>query len=206
MKNKLINEIAECLKIENRSRDYNGNRLLDIPFMIAALDQHLTNKEYEDLLYDLERYDYGVQYIEENPEDYYSDGSIRIQLAEKNCEDNEYEYYVDRMLDYEYKIDFLHDERYWGYCECTKDDLDYDARHDCCGHGCDWTAPAFSISKIIHIGYNSFNGDEHDFWDYEDKFNNVTQKDKEEAEKQSKIRRLQEEKERIERELESLSK
>ncbi|WP_133015006.1 hypothetical protein [Clostridium cuniculi] len=206
MKDKLINEIVECLKIKNRDRDYNGNRRLDIPFMIAALDQHLTNKEYEDLLYDLERYDYGIQYIEENPEDYYSDGSIRIQLAEKNCEDNKYEYYVDRMLDYEYKIDFLHDERYCGYCECEEGYEDYDARYRCCGHGCDWTAPAFSISKIIHIGYNSFDGDEHDFWDYKDKFNNVTQKDKEEAEKRSKIRRLQEEKERIERELESLSK
>lgn len=205
MKDKLINEIIECLERENNSREYYDKRLLDIPFMIAALDQHLSNEEYIKLLCDIDKYDYMVQYIEADSEDYYSDGSISIQLAEKNNNGEEY-YYVDRVLDYEYKINFHHDERMWGYCQCTKDYPDYDARYDCCGHGCDWTAPAFSVEKIIHIGYNSFDGDEHDFWDYEDKFNNITQKDKEEAEKQSKIKRLLEEKERIEKELESLSK
>ena len=91
---------------------------------------------------------------------------------------------------YSYKIEFGKDDRSWGYCTCTNEDQDYREDKDCCGHGCDWTAPTISIKKIISLGNNGWTGDEHDYWDFEDNFyksNDELAKGKEEQEKLDRI-------------------
>ena len=98
------------------------------------------------------------------------------------------------MPNYYYRICFSYDERDWGYCECTPDMEDYREDKKCCGHGCDASFCSFSLHKINNIMSDSWHGDEHDYWDFEDKFymddkELADKKNKEETER--KIRELQ---------------
>ena len=99
------------------------------------------------------------------------------------------------MPNYYYRICFSYDKRDWGYCECTPDMEDYREDKKCCGHGCDASFCSFSLHKINNIMSDSWHGDEHDYWDFEDKFymddkELADKKNKEETER--KIRELQE--------------
>ena len=96
------------------------------------------------------------------------------------------------------------DERHWGFCQCSAGDEDYDERHSCCGHDCDWTAPAYSIEKVIDLGRKEWEGDEHDYWDFEDKFYNIDEKEKQEKQKQAKINSLKNQIEDLKKELDNL--
>lgn len=204
MVKELIKLIIEELERENKSRKYNNERLIDIPFNIVTLEQHLENDTYKELHKDLEKYNFNVQFIEDKDEEgYLEERYIKVYLYEEGDEEN---YYCDNFANFSYKIRLDKDERDWGYCQCEEGDNDYDARYRCCGHGCDWTAPAFSVNKIINIGGNVFKGDEHDFWDYRDKYNNVTEVDKKEQERLAKIRMLKEEQEYILKQLAELEK
>ena len=71
---------------------------------------------------------------------------------------------------YHYEIHFSYEERYWGYCECQPGDKDYNEDHQCCGHGCDWDAPVVAVYKCYDVDNGVWNGDEHDYWDFEDVF------------------------------------
>lgn len=199
----LINKIIECLESENKDRKYYNNPLIDIPFNIVTLEQYLNDDTYKELHNDLTKYDFEINFFEDKDEDgYLKERYIKVYLYEKG---NEEDYYCDNFTNFTYKITLDRDDRDWGYCECSEEDEDYDTRYRCCGHGCDWTAPAFSITKEIHIGRNVFKGDQHDFWDYRDKYNNITEVDKKELEKLAKIKQLEEQKEYIENELKKLN-
>lgn len=64
---------------------------------------------------------------------------------------------------------------------------DYREDKHCCGYGCDWWAPAFEIRKSYIMGRHSWDGDEHDYWDFEDDF---YKDDKELADKKAEEDRL----------------
>ena len=211
VKEDLINRIIDELKEINEDKEYRGERELNIPFMIAPLSQSL--EQFDSLINDLGKHTYyGVNYIEPEQENYYSNGTIEITLEKNDNELNEDEKYIKENdehsyfpTDYTYKINFEIDERGgWGFCQCSEGDEDYDERHKCCGHGCIWTAPTYSIQKVIELGRKAWRGDAHDYWDFEDKFYNVDKKEKEEKQKQAKINRLKNQIEDLQKELDNL--
>lgn len=98
-------------------------------------------------------------------------------------------------IKYEYEINFSYVERYWGYCECEPGDEDYREDHQCCGRICDWDAPVVSISRCYKYDSGEWEGDEHDYWDFEDSFykDSVEEKArKEEEERKLRIKQLEE--------------
>ena len=173
--------------------------------MIAPLSQSL--ERFKSLINDLEEHTYyGVTYIEPEQENYYSNGTIEITLEKNDNELDKEEKYIKEHeeysyfpTDYTYKINFEIDERDWRFCQCSEGDEDYDERYNCCGHGCDWSAPACSIEKVIEIGSKAWVGDEHDYWNFKDKFYKVDEK-----EKQEKINRLKNQIEDLQKELDKL--
>ena len=200
MINIFINEIIELLKRENEDRKRNDKYEIDIPFNIITLEQSLGLDSYKELIDDLGLYNFDISYVNTD-EEYYSNGEINIYLTKSNDDE-----YGREQLNKTYKIILNEEPRDWGYCQCEKGDADYEARYDCCGHGCDWTAPSFSIVKMIALGNNSFNGDANEFWKYSDKFHNVSEKEKEESNRQSEIARVKREIESLNRQLENLNK
>ena len=168
LSNQLIDKIIKELVNEEAE---------DISFMVAPLYQ--TLEDNEELLNDISKYKYYVTYFESG-DDEYSNGYISIYLEDED----------GNSLPCLYKLEFNIDRRLWGHCQCSDEDKDYDARYGCCGHGCDWNAPAYSIRKITYIYNNSWIGDEHDYWEFEDNFYNVTEKEKEEEIRQTKINDL----------------
>ena len=188
---KLIDAVIECFEDENKSRKYYGHKLIEIPFFISVLEQSINNNKYKELHKDLKELDWHLEFIDEEN----CDGDIKIQIVFEKID-----------IFYSYIISFGYENRHWNYCQCSEGDVDYDARYDCCGHGCDWSAPEFSITKEIYLGKSSFNGDEHDYWVYKDKYYGITEKDKKEEERLFKIKMLEEEKARIEKELSELEK
>ena len=198
---KLIDEIVEALKYE-KERGVLRNDQLDIPFIISTLYQSFKNKtdKYENLISDLSRYcDYNIE-ITDSKNDYNGIIDICINLV-KWEEVNEYgDANIDtyECPDYDYEIRFTYDERDWGYCECTPDMPDYREDKHCCGHGCDATFCEFEIFKVTKIIKDSWHGDEHTYWDFEDNFYSD---DKELADKKAeedKARMIKELKSRIE--------
>ena len=210
VKEDLINKIIDELKRVNEDKEYRGERRLNIPFMIAPLSQSL--EQFDSLINDLEEHTYyGVTYIEPEQENYYSNGTIEITLEKNDNELDKEEKYIKEHeeysyfpTDYTYKINFEIDERDWKFCQCSEGDEDYDERYNCCGHGCDWSAPACSIEKVIEIGSKVWEGDEHDYWDFEDNFYNIDEKKKQEKQKQAKINRLKNQIEDLQKELDKL--
>ena len=168
LSNQLIDKIIKELVNEEAE---------DISFMVAPLYQTLEGNE--ELLNDISKYKYYVTYFE-GGDDEYSNGYISIYLEDED----------GNSLPCIYELEFNIDGRLWGHCQCSDEDKDYDARYGCCGHGCDWNAPAYSIRKITYIYKNSWIGDEHDYWEFKDNFYNVTKKEKEEEIRQNKINDL----------------
>lgn len=106
-----------------------------------------------------------------------------------------------------YEFNFGSDQRYWGYCECTPDDKDYREDKHCCGHGCDWDAPNVDIYKRELINDASWQGDQHDYWDFEDEFyldNKKANEKRMKEERECKIRNLKETIENAQKELKKL--
>lgn len=177
IKQEFIDRVIGILESENDSNEKQYN----IPFIIAPLDQRLN--ECEEFLQDLKNNSYYINMVDIDDEDYYTYAKLEIGFY------NERE---ETINDLYYTINFVRVERYWGYCECSEGDEDYDIRYKCCGHGCDWSAPSFSIIKQYSCGDYSWNGDEHDYWDFEDKFNNVTLEEKKDLQKKAEIKSLEE--------------
>ena len=175
--------IDELNDINERQLVCYDKRPIDVPYVVSVIDQQIEKcREFID---DITEHSYYINGFERNDEDYYSNGKIRI-LIEKPDSEKESEYMVDAYYDYCYYIEFTEDERSWGYCQCTPNDPDYNKKHDCCGHGCDWTAPAFRIEKTISLGSGSWNGDANDYWKYEDKFKQNEKNKNNEVEKYKK--------------------
>lgn len=174
LENKTLQNFLErfiaSLKYEKK---YNYDNLindqLDIPFIISSLYQSLKNNpsDYKEFISDLENYsDYGFR-IEDSRNTY--NGIIDVYvylskcLSEKDLGDCE-------TPNYDYLLSFAYDERDYGYCMCTPDMEDYREDKQCCGHGCDAIFCEFLLQKISYIKRDSWNGDEHDYWVFEDEF------------------------------------
>ena len=203
---KFLDKLIDELK---REKERNGLRYnqLDIPFIISSIYQSFKNNtdRYKDFINDIEKYyDYNLC-IEDNQNDY--DGLIDIEVnLVKYFEDSINPEITDYDTpDYGYKFKLTYDERYWRYCECTPDMEDYREDKHCCGHGCDASFCSFTLYKIVNISSDTWHGDEHDYWDFEDEF---YLSDKEFADKKAeecRIRMIQELKNRIESDTKKLA-
>ena len=145
--NKIIEEVVSSIK-------YYKNTDIDIPFVIAPIYEALEKKMYEDMVSDISSHNHSIYYIED---DEYGDimRNLLIQFE---------------TLPFEYRINCHCEDRYWGFCECTPDMEDYREDKQCCGHGCDWSAPMIDVEKIYHLNSHSWSGDEHSYWDFEDEY------------------------------------
>lgn len=169
----LQNFLERFIEVMKHEKKYRHNDLisnqLDIPFIISSLYQSFKNNpsDYTEFILDLEKYsDYGFS-IENSRNDYNGIIDVYIYLSKDSSEsdlDNE------ETPNYDYLLSFTYDFRDYGYCMCTPDMYDYREDKECCGHGCDAAFCEFSLQKISYIKRDSWNGDEHDYWDFEDEF------------------------------------
>lgn len=184
--------LVDTLKEENECRGANGKKL-NIPFLISTLCQSFEKDEilYNQFIFDLEVTDHYDILISDSNNDYYGICKADVYFYETPDEKNNYE----SELNFKYEIDFTYDERNYGYCECTSSDPDYREDKQCCGHGCDFDAPKFEMRKSLLISNCSWDGDEHDYWDFEDKFyanDNEENRKKKLMEREYKIKDLEE--------------
>lgn len=195
-----LDEIVDELKRVNESDERINNQPLDIPFIMSVIYQHIEDKKFTHFINDIKHNEYQIVY-EDTPNNYHDYGQLNIGLYSNN--EN------SKTLNYTYTIILSYDERYWGYCQCSPNDKDYDSRHGCCGHGCDWSAPAFAVIKNTMIGESSWCGDEHDYWNFEDNFYKSKKElaiEKEKKDKEDKIKDLKDSIEKAQNELNSLLK
>lgn len=135
-----------------------------VPFWVAVLWNQFKfhSEKYKEFFEDVKD-ESPYQIVPSEYGDIYS-----VILWEENDTD---EWYLDsNCKNYHYEIHFSSEERYWGYCECEPGDKDYNEDHQCCGHGCDWDAPMVTVYKCYDVDNGVWNGDEHDYWDFEDAF------------------------------------
>lgn len=180
--------VVEALKDENENKERYGQRTYNIPFVISSLYQSFKNDtdKHKDFIEDLEKWsDYYV-----NVEDVKNEiAQVLIVLMKYKDIDEEGCYDDYDCPNYDYRLTFSYDERYYGYCMCTPEMEDYREDKKCCGHGCDATFSSFELHKIIRVACDRWHGDEHDYWEFEDEF---YASDKELAEKIEKERREKE--------------
>lgn len=163
IENKFIEEVVECLKDED----------VNIPYLILPLVQSIGNEKFDNFFEDLENHkNYSLCYEKDSTERDTS-GSMFIYLP-----------------NYFYEIEFGFDVRDWGNCECEEGDIDYRADKYCCGHGCDWDAPTISLYKTEILLNHDFDGDEHDFWDFEDGYYKLDKETNEEKTHKCKSERI----------------
>ena len=175
------------------------NDQLDIPFIISSLYQSFKNHTdiFKDFIQDLCLYpDYNISILE-SQNDYNGLIDVEINLI-KYIDNNENDFYDQDYPKYNYKLCFAYDTRNYGYCECTPDMPDYREDKHCCGHGCDTAFCEFSLHKVLHVASGSWEGDEHDYWDFEDEFYLCDKELAEKKEKEDRERQIEELKNRIE--------
>lgn len=173
---KFLDCFVEEVKRENTDRKRNGIHEVNIPFILSTLYQSMNNdtEKYEDFIQNLEEYpDYNIN-IGKSKNDYNGIIDVSIHLFnyhEHEDEDEDYDPYTNYDCpNYNYLLSFSYDERNWGWCECTPDMPDYREDKHCCGHGCDASFCSFSLHKVLNIVSDSWHGDEHDYWEFEDEF------------------------------------
>lgn len=169
---KFIDNLIDTLKVEiNDKGTLLKNDQLDIPFIISSLYQSFSrddsNSIYKAFIEDLEKYSDYVLILTDINDAYNGICDLYISLIKYYNKELQLNY---KMPDYDYRIRFYYDDRLYGYCECTPGMKDYREDKDCCGHGCDATFCRFQLQKILNITEDSWHGDEHDYWDFEDKF------------------------------------
>lgn len=189
-----LDNLVEALKDENESREWdnqseeNKKQIFDIPFLISSLWQAFSEKTntYLDFIKCLSNTCYQIN-IAQSDDNYF--GICKAIIAFYDSKE---------VKDYHYEIDFIYNQRDYGYCQCTSDMKDYREDKHCCGHGCDWWAPSFEIRKSYHIDIQSWDGDEHDYWDFEDEFYLSDKEFAEKKEKEDREREIEELRNRIE--------
>lgn len=166
-----LDNLVKELDRENTERNQMGKSQLDIPFIISTLHQSFKNNpdKYNEFAKDLiEWSDYFIV-INESHNTYNGIIDVDIILSKETSDDDlmgaEYE-----SANYYYMLCFNTDDRLYGYCECTPDMADYREDKHCCGHGCDAYFCEFDLKKIVNIASESWRGDEHDYWDFEEAF------------------------------------
>ena len=140
------------------------------------------------LIDDYEKYQCDIRY-EKDVKGGYTNGKLIIHLFEDGNENYGY------SIGHHYEIELLHDERYWGYCECDG---------ECSGEGCDWVAPEFSLTKVSTVARESFDGYERDIWELMESWSEYLQKHKEE-ENRVKLEQLNKRIEELTKQKEALS-
>lgn len=193
---RFLEDLKDTLESENESREYENlseddrYSILNIPFLISPLWEafRAESNTYSDFIECLNKsYDYQI-FITEPDNDYYGICKAIISFCAS-------ETIYDGVEDYQYEINFNYDPRDWGYCECTPDMDDYREDKHCCGHGCDASFCEFELHKILHIAKDTWHGDEHDYWDFEDEFyasDKELADKKAEEDRERKIRNLKE--------------
>ena len=182
---KFLENVITELKRTNEDRKIYDIKGLDIPFIVSSLWQSFNNNpdKYKEFISDLGKWsDYNVN-IDESRNDY--NGIIDVTVVLADIGNSEY---LDVLYsDYDYRFEFSYDTRDYGYCECSPDMPDYREDKHCCGHGCDASFCKFDLYKVLHITNDTWQGDEHDYWDFEDEF---YMNDKELADKKAEEDRL----------------
>lgn len=204
IKEKFIRNLIDFLNRENEYRICYNKNPLDICYMVSVVDQNI--EDCKDFINDIKNKEWYINAYNEDHSNGYTNGEIEILIL-KPKEEQEDELTIENFEDYCYCIEFLFDERYWGYCECTPNDKGYNEKYKCCGVDCDWVAPAFRITKKIHLGYYSWAGYEKDYWKFKEQFEkNEKNKNKEieEYKKQQRIKQIHKEIERLNKELNKL--
>ena len=193
---KFLENVITELKRTNEDRKIYDIKGLDIPFIVSSLWQSFNNNpdKYKEFISDLGKWsDYNVN-IDESRNDY--NGIIDVTVVLADIGNSEY---LDVLYsDYDYRFEFSYDIRDYGYCECSPDMPDYREDKHCCGHGCDASFCQFDLYKVLHITNDTWQGDEHDYWDFEDEF---YMNDKELADKKAeedRLRKIEELKNQIE--------
>lgn len=188
--NALLESIEECFIDENEYTYGEGDKV-DIPYWMSVLNQHLH--KYPCLIDYIGDDDFHVTFIEADDPCIF--GTINVYNT----------YYINKD-DYHtiFKIKLMYEPRYWGYCECDEEDEGYDARHKCCGYGCDWNAPSFEVYKEEYVGRSSFSGIQHDIWDLEDEYYNITLEKKKELEIKLELESLKRDREILDKRLAEL--
>lgn len=158
----LIDKLAEQ---NNLMADFNVDKI-DIPFVVAPLYQSFSNLEslYTGFILDLKNYpDYEIQV---NPDfDHMENLVVKIFPVKKlKCIDDEF------RTNYSYQFKFFKKEEYLGYCRCTPKMDDYREDKNCCGHTCDSVRSTFEMEKVYRLVSGEWNGDQSDYWKFEDEF------------------------------------
>jgi hypothetical protein len=151
------NLIAE-LNRENEERIHVKKTPLNVCFMVSVVEQHI--EDCTSFIDDIAKHEYDIWGYEEDFTNCYTNGKIKVyifQEGEETVNQNGFITYPN-YCNYHYEIKFLFDERTWGYCECEPDDEGYNEEHQCCGQGCDWFAPSFSIAKVENLGEYKWDG------------------------------------------------
>lgn len=209
--NKFLDTLVEELKRENDDRIVycKDKQKIDIPFIISSLYQNFKNHvdnnfrgfdNFRSFISDLYMYPNYNICILDSQNDYGGIIDIEISLSRKINKQSKYgvSYIDDDSPNYKYKFCFTYDERNYKYCDCTPDMTDYREDKHCCGHGCDASFCEFSLYKILHIASGSWEGDEHDYWNFEDDFYMKEKELDEKKKNENKEREIKELKNRIE--------
>lgn len=201
---KFIEQLVDELKYDNNCKEPNGKKL-DIPFLISALWQDLIDNYecYDEFCSDLRDCDNYNIVIED---DDYCICKVNVYFYNYNETKNNNLACVEES-NFSYEITFDYEEHNWGYCECNPGDSDYREDKHCCGHRCDWEAPIIEVRKSFLVSNHLWSGDEHDYWDFEDKFYADDKEENEKkllAERECKIRNLKETIENAQKELKKL--
>lgn len=139
---------------------------------IRYYETMLQNKDVlKPLFNDLDNWRLDIHFEDDKTEGYtYGKYILYLWNWVGDAPEDDYDYGEKTYLDHHYEIELTRDERYWGYCTCSPDDEGYNDKHRCCGNGCDWVAPAFTLRKIEEWSV-SFKGVERDIWKLEEKWN-----------------------------------
>lgn len=189
-----LDNLIKALKEENESREWDNQHedskipIFDVPFLISSLYQSFRTEPntYSDFIKCLNHTFYQI-HIVQSDDDYFGICKAIVTFYDSK-----------EVKDFQYEINFIYNQRDWGYCQCTPDMKDYREDKHCCGHGCDWWAPSFEIKKSYLMNRYSWNGDEHDYWGFEDEFYMSDKELADKKEKEDRERQIEELRNRIE--------
>lgn len=168
---KFLKNLIKKLKDENKRVSGDEWHGIDIPFVISSLYQDFQNNIsiYNSFIEDLNIYPNYSIIVADSQNKYSGIIDVDVNLVKfVECSDGGFP--DSKCPNYSYKLCFSNEEQNYGYCLCTPDMPDYRQDKNCCGHGCDAEFCKFSLHKVLHIVTASWNGDEHDYWNFEDEF------------------------------------
>lgn len=197
-----MDKLVEVIEDYNKGEVfYAKNGKIDIPYIISSLYQDFSYypEKFTTLVSELKSCsDYCLK-IAKSQDDWCGYFDVFIYLYSND----------DRYGGYYYKLKFTNEERYDGYCECVPGDPDYREDKHCCGHGCDAVFCEYQLVQVTSITSGSWDGDEHDFWDFEEEFllsDEELKKKIEKEERENKIKSLEKQIKELNHQLEELQK